>query len=133
MEERAHFLLTRRERETLALVAQGLDNQEIAEHLCIAVSTVKSGLHRICVKLKAPNRAQAVLIALRQKHLSPDDIYALEELADFIERGGPKAMEKMVEILKHKLESNQPLRHSRSISPFSKPKLVSFNLQSPLR
>jgi hypothetical protein len=54
-------------------------------------------LHRIYVKLKAPNRAQAVLIVLRKKHLFPDDIYALEELADFIELGGPKAMEKMVD------------------------------------
>jgi len=102
----------------LALVARGLGNQEIAEHLCISVNTVKNSLHHICVKLKAPNRAQAVLIALRQKHLSADDIYALEELADFIEHDGPKAMEKMVEILKHKLESNQPLRHLMSISPF---------------
>jgi DNA-binding CsgD family transcriptional regulator len=106
MEEQEHSLLTQREREMLVLVAQGLGNQEIAERLDIAISTVKSGLHRICTKLKVPTRAQAVLIALREKHLPLGDIYTLEELADFIGLGGPKAMGRMVEILKHKLESN---------------------------
>src|ERR1700720_2882364 len=48
--------LTRREREVLTLVQQGLTNQEIAESLVIELGTVKNHVHNILRKLNVNSR-----------------------------------------------------------------------------
>ena len=55
--------LTEREREVLALVAQGLSNQEIAERLVISPATAKTHVSRTMMKLRAHDRAQLVVLA----------------------------------------------------------------------
>ena len=55
--------LTEREREVLALVAQGLSNQEIAERLVISPTTAKTHVSRTMMKLHAHDRAQLVVLA----------------------------------------------------------------------
>lgn len=62
--------LTQRERELLALMARGLSNQDIAEQLSIAMPTVKFHVTNILTKMRADNRTEAVLSALRQKIVS---------------------------------------------------------------
>ncbi|QBD81036.1 tetratricopeptide repeat protein [Ktedonosporobacter rubrisoli] len=52
--------LSQREREILRLVAQGLSNQQIAQQLVIAMSTVKTHIHHLLGKLAASSRLQAV-------------------------------------------------------------------------
>lgn len=52
--------LTPREQEVLLLMADGMTNREIAEHLFLAEGTVKLHLHRVYTKLDAGNRVQAV-------------------------------------------------------------------------
>lgn len=52
--------LSERELEVLRLVADGLTNQEIADRLIIALSTVKTHAHNIYGKLGVSNRVQAV-------------------------------------------------------------------------
>jgi DNA-binding NarL/FixJ family response regulator len=56
-------MLTDREREVLALVAGGLSNAEIAEHLVVSPATSKTHVSRIMAKLNARDRAQLVMIA----------------------------------------------------------------------
>ena len=56
--------LTEREIEVLRLVAKGLSNQEIADHLTIANVTVRTHFSRILSKLHLANRVQAALYAL---------------------------------------------------------------------
>ena len=65
--------LTEREVEVLRLVAQGLDNREIAERLSIGQATVRTHLDNILSKLHLANRVQATLYALRQGLTSLDD------------------------------------------------------------
>ncbi|MCA9904560.1 MAG: winged helix-turn-helix transcriptional regulator, partial [Anaerolineae bacterium] len=55
--------LTEREHEILALIAQGLSNQQIAEQLFIAVSTVKRHINNCYGKLSVTSRSQAILKA----------------------------------------------------------------------
>ena len=55
--------LTDRERETLALVAEGLSNDEIAGRLTISPATARTHVSRAMVKLGARDRAQLVVFA----------------------------------------------------------------------
>ena len=57
--------LSPREREVLALMADGLTNTEIAERLFVSLATVKTHIRNILAKLDARDRVQAVLIAHR--------------------------------------------------------------------
>tara|TARA_R110000868_G_scaffold162903_2_gene394536 strand:- start:77675 stop:78352 length:678 start_codon:yes stop_codon:yes gene_type:complete len=56
--------LTPREREVLALLAEGRPNKDIARHLDLREITVKYHLKNVYRKLHVSNRAQAVKIAL---------------------------------------------------------------------
>jgi len=57
--------LTTREREVMALVAEGLTNGEIAEHLVVSPATARTHVSRAMVKLNARNRAQLVVLAYK--------------------------------------------------------------------
>ncbi|HBG48064.1 MAG TPA: hypothetical protein DDW90_00835 [Cyanobacteria bacterium UBA9971] len=59
--------LTTRETEVLSLVAQGSNNQEIAEKLFVREVTIKTHLNNIFKKLNVSNRTQAVLLAMQLK------------------------------------------------------------------
>ncbi|MFF3215683.1 response regulator [Streptomyces sp. NPDC002886] len=56
--------LTRREREVLALIGQGLPNRGIAEKLFISEATVKTHINNLFAKAAIPDRAAAVRRAI---------------------------------------------------------------------
>lgn len=63
--------LTSRERELTALVATGLSNDEIAEHLTISPLTAKTHINRAMTKLGARDRAQLVIFAYESGLVTP--------------------------------------------------------------
>jgi two-component system nitrate/nitrite response regulator NarL len=64
-EDRAHRgpPLTRREREIVRLIGDGLTNKAIARALQIELATVKNHVHNILEKLRVGNRTEAVSVA----------------------------------------------------------------------
>ena len=64
--------LTQREVEILRLIAQGLENREIAEKLVISEATVRTHVSNILGKLHLASRTQAALYALREGLASLD-------------------------------------------------------------
>lgn len=58
--------LTRREREVLSLLAQGMDTQAIARALFLSTATVRNHVQNLMRKLGAHTRAEAVARALKE-------------------------------------------------------------------
>ena len=64
-------VLTTREREVVALVAQGLTNDEIASELVLSPATARTHVSRAMVKLHARDRAQLVVFAYQSGLVRP--------------------------------------------------------------
>ena len=71
-EEPAHPL-TDRELEVLRCAAQGLTNYDIAQRLYISVRTVEAHLTHVYNKLGVSSRTEAVVHAMRQGWIQPED------------------------------------------------------------
>jgi DNA-binding NarL/FixJ family response regulator len=65
-------VLTRREREVAALIAQGLMNREIADRLIISEMTADSHVSHILRKLGFRSRAQVATWAVAHGLTAPD-------------------------------------------------------------
>lgn len=65
------FALTPRELDVLRLLADGMTNKEIGNHLSIAEDTVKKHVQNLIWKLRAADRTQAAIVAYRAGLLDP--------------------------------------------------------------
>lgn len=63
--------LTNREREAVAMAAQGLSNDEIADRMVISPLTAKTHINRAMIKLQARDRAQLVVFAYESGLVAP--------------------------------------------------------------
>jgi DNA-binding NarL/FixJ family response regulator len=64
-------VLTDREREVVALVGEGLTNDEIAARLVVSPATSKTHVSRAMIKLNARDRAQLVVLAYESGLVRP--------------------------------------------------------------
>lgn len=64
-------LLTERERQTVALVAEGLANEEIAKRLSVSPATARTHVSHAMIKLGARDRTQLVIFAFQSGLASP--------------------------------------------------------------
>jgi DNA-binding NarL/FixJ family response regulator len=64
-------VLTEREREVVALVGEGLTNDEIAARLVVSPATAKTHVSRAMIKLNARDRAQVVVLAYESGLVRP--------------------------------------------------------------
>ena len=64
-------VLTDREREVVALVGEGLTNDEIAARLVVSPATAKTHVSRAMIKLHARDRAQLVVLAYESGLVRP--------------------------------------------------------------
>jgi DNA-binding NarL/FixJ family response regulator len=81
--ERSPAQLSRKERDVLTLVAEGLSNRQIADQLWISEPTVKLRLTKIYRKLGVSNRTQAALTILRSENEGGAKTWMLAPLVVF--------------------------------------------------
>lgn len=60
------YNLTKREYEVLCLIAEGFDNQEIADKLIVSLSTARAHVHNVLGKLYVANKHQATVLAVKE-------------------------------------------------------------------
>ena len=99
--------LTKGEHEALVLVARGLTNQEIAERLGTSTSAVKTLIFQACSKLKARNRIEAVLSAMRQRIVNIDEIFSSDELVELMGSLKPEAVETIAQLLRQAVKGKR--------------------------
>ena len=63
--------LSKREREIMDLLAQGLTGEQVAERLVLSSETVKTHIRNAMSKLEAHTRVHAIAIALREGYIQP--------------------------------------------------------------
>ena len=64
-------MITKREREIISLLGEGLQNKQIASRLSISETTVRHHLTSIFDKLGVANRLELIVYAYRQGLASP--------------------------------------------------------------
>lgn len=63
--------LTPREREIMILMAHGMSNADITEHLTLSIATVKTHVARVVMKTGSRDRTQAVVLAYQSGLVTP--------------------------------------------------------------
>ena len=66
-------ILTAREYEVLKLIAEGLNNHQIADVLAISIHTVKAHVESIYRKFNVHNKVQTVIYAFFNNYLDIND------------------------------------------------------------
>ncbi len=80
-EDAGRVPLTRREREILGSLAEGMSGAQIAEQLVLSPETVRTHVRNAMTKLGASTRSQAVALALQHREITGEEPAAPERAA----------------------------------------------------
>jgi len=97
-------ILTREEGGVLILSARRLTNEEIAERLGISIIKVKTLIHQACLKLGAHTRHDTALFAVIQGEIRLDEVYPLDELAEYFAELGPHMLRRIAQLVRQSPE-----------------------------
>ena len=111
-DRRRESVLTKRERDVLALVGRGLTNREIAETLYMCNGTVRTFLYRACAKLGASNRLDAIVLALKRGDIMISEVLSLNELLENLPYMSQESLEKIAQLRSQNF-SQEPVVASR--------------------
>jgi DNA-binding NarL/FixJ family response regulator len=73
LQSRLKDLLSKREEGVVRLVAEGLTNREVSEHLGLSEHTIRNYLFKIFDKLGVSTRVELVLYCLQERHTTAPD------------------------------------------------------------
>jgi len=99
MDRGKQTLLTKREREILTLAGRGLTNREISDCLCLSSGSVRIFIDRACKKLGVNKRADAVVLAVKQREIGVGDIFSFKELLQLLAPLGAEFVEEIAQRL----------------------------------
>ena len=60
-------LFTKREKEIVLLLLEGKTKQQIAEHLCLSVATIKAGTEKIYAKFNVHSKIELAVHLIQNK------------------------------------------------------------------
>ena len=103
-DRRQDTMLTKSEQDVLGLVGRGLTNREIADTLCMSISTVGTFVYRACAKLGACNRSEAFVLALKRGEIGIDDMFSFNELLQYLAPLGAESLEEIAQLVSKKLK-----------------------------
>ncbi len=115
-------ILTEEERGVLIQVAihpgaKHLTNKEIGRRLGFSENKVKSLIHQACKKLDATNRNEAVLLALKRREISLNELLSLNELADLLCSLDPEELREIADyVQKNRIQMAFPIQEEQIIS-----------------
>lgn len=115
-------ILTEEERAVLIQVAihpgsKHLTNKEIGRQLGFSENKVKSLLHQACLKLDASNRNEAVLLALKRREISLNELLTLNELADLLCSLDPEEIREIADYVRNnRIQRAFPIQEEQIIS-----------------
>lgn len=98
-------VLTREERDILilgAMCANGrqLSNTEISQRMGIPVARVKTAIHQACVKLKAHNRNEAIVFALKHGEIRLNEFFSFNEITERLSSLGPDMLRRIADLIR---------------------------------
>ena len=104
--------LTRDERDAIIIAGRPVGNRypnntEIARRLGISVNKVKVLIYQACIKLGARNRVEAIALAVRRGEIKLDELYSVDELAEFLLALHPDILRRMASLRHEGPENGQ--------------------------
>lgn len=101
---RTATVLTKEERDILILGAlcvdgKQLSNTQIGQRLGIPITRVKTAIHQACLKLKAHNRNEAIVSALKRGEIRLNEFFSLNEMAERLSSLGPDMLRRIASLM----------------------------------
>lgn len=90
--KRRDALLTEQEHQVLCMACRGMSYREIAEHVCLAESTVKKIMHRCVRKVGTSSIRKAIRVCLREGIVNIEELCSIEELISCYVQEVPERM-----------------------------------------